>query len=95
MLTDPKKFQPSAELQAICSYIATPSWMRLIADFRIDKWAEHDDEQLVIHNDVLLGMQARAEVWYVEDLFAVYFFSGSMESILQRFEEFWEDQKAA
>lgn len=91
MLTDPDQFQHSEEHQAAADEISQPSWFRLACDFRIDKWAVHTDEQLVMQNDALLAMQARGEVWYVEEFLAVYFFAGTHEEVMQRFDEYWDD----
>lgn len=91
MLTDPSKFQTSGDLQDTFERICNTPWMRISCDFYIEKWLPYTDEQLVVQNTVLLGMQERGEVKYVEDVFHIYFFSGCEETILARLEEYVQD----
>ena len=91
MLTDPKRFQTSGELQDTFEQICNTPWMRTSCDFYIEKWFPYADDQLVAQNDVLRGMQERGEVKFVEDVFHVYFFSGNEDTVLARLEEYVHD----
>lgn len=95
MLTDPDKFITDTVSQSICDEISDPGWMRVSCDLYICCWQEYSFEQLVAHNDLLLSMQQRGEVYYVQDLFGVYFFSDSYDLFLDRLEEYFSDRMCA
>ncbi len=92
-MTDPEKFTTTDELQAMADCLDCTD-LRLAADFRIDKWARYTEENCRTQDSILMRMQARGEVHYVEDAFAVYFISGSIQDAIQRLEEALEDLAA-
>lgn len=95
MLTDPDKFQSDELLDRMAQEIDDHHWFLVSSDFYIKKWEVFSTRQLIYQNELLLSMQQRGEVWYVEDLFAVYFFCGDFTQVINRLDEYEQDLVAA
>lgn len=93
-MTDPDSFKTNENIQAIADDLETHE-LRLAADFRINKWEPYTWNDCIIQDDVLTKMQARGEVWYVEDAQAVYFIAGSLAMAVERLEEAFLEEEAA
>lgn len=95
MLTNPDEFQSDELLDRMAQEIDDHRWLLVSSDFYIKKWEAHSIQQLVYQNELLLSMQQRGEVWYVEDSFAVYFFCGDFAQVVNRLDEYEQDLVAA